>query len=472
MIASLCDSRTCNQSGGGEHIKQDIEDFFLMLPTRADDANRYSEHKVALVTCMGMCNRSPNLLLQSKSSNLVKPGGKLVNDGGLRLGLEEDELDKDNGDEDVDDESGNDDDDDEHSDDDIDNENSDVAEHAASEARSSTSRSKRVIIHEISLEKLAHAIGFENTDLINASQCQMAGKKSVLVNSHNDALQHFVQGLVYCRMQEEELLQRCADDEECERTSDTIESSCRAISVTATDELRSTRHLQASLLFWFATANLEWVRANNTDEHIDVNITSKLSISQRTTLLQYAAHGVWRILKSSIDEEALGVSSIVASSNTVDSPLPSSASSSPIYDFIDELLSCAAGVEMEAASTQLYSCLEKEDDLSQSIDFKNLKREAEGEQDHATLAFPDNPCTTDVKLLVNCIVVLAGVWGILSGQDNVTDIQARCWRYGALIAYKGALAVAAAPAYGKLRIFRAKAKRRIKSAVSDLSQSM
>ena len=59
--------------------------------------------RVSLTTCMGMCNRSPNMILRTRGMDggIVGNGGKLRNDGGLRMVVD----DNSNNDDESDDES-------------------------------------------------------------------------------------------------------------------------------------------------------------------------------------------------------------------------------------------------------------------------------------------------------------------------------------------------------------------------------
>jgi hypothetical protein len=79
LRATLCDSRSCNQTGGGEYLKGDIEDLLQLVSDTG---------KVTLTTCMGLCNNSPNMILESKGNSLQSQQGRLVNDGGFRMQVE------------------------------------------------------------------------------------------------------------------------------------------------------------------------------------------------------------------------------------------------------------------------------------------------------------------------------------------------------------------------------------------------
>lgn len=83
--ASVCDSRSCHQMGGGQHMKADLEDLMGLV------SNTETVGRVQVTTCLGLCNRAPNVLLQSRGDVLLYPlqRQRLVNDGGFRMRVDD-----------------------------------------------------------------------------------------------------------------------------------------------------------------------------------------------------------------------------------------------------------------------------------------------------------------------------------------------------------------------------------------------
>ena len=204
ITASLCDSRSCNHHGGGEHLKSDMEDLLTLLPPPSSDSTRknhpdykhkHSQHKVMLTTCFGLCNHSPNVQLKSSAGppSLTARRVKLVNDGGFRMRS----VDVDNDEED-----------DKDSQQQLQQEASTMStisnrDHASAAAVIEQVTTDTAIISNATISKVAHAIGLLkhnnqshiNHGAVRALECQRQGKKHQQNERYHDALECYLDGL-------------------------------------------------------------------------------------------------------------------------------------------------------------------------------------------------------------------------------------------------------------------------------------
>ena len=180
------------------------------------------------------------------------------------------------------------------------------------------------------------------------------------------------------------------------------------------DVLSPAASLLASLWLCSARSRLQWEsEINETDE-------------RRIKLLRLSAGDALRILSTN------GNAFIIGSNSAIHDM---------IHDVIAELIDCSAGFE-----TRKFTPSE--------IILRNGREETV-------------PLTNDVKILSAFCVILADAWsGLAIARDTAVNNSHTHFSDGALAAYRGALAIASAT---KVRIFRAKERRRIEKAFAALS---
>ena len=368
--ASLCDSRSCNQNGGGEHLIADVEDLLQLLPGRA---------RATLTTCMGLCNVSPNILLQSTGgSALCAQQSRLVNDGGLRMRVE-----------------------------------------PCGEGREEVA-SDRVIINEATVRKVAAAVGFRHPPAIRAVECKSAGNKCVQAGNYKEALQHFI--LAYSLLAEEPI----------------------------GDDPRTAAPLQLSILLCCVKSRLLWADDVDGDE--------------KTQQLRLAA------------EEAFTGLTANAIPGDVAAEVDSTEHTPTVYALIAQLARTIAGGEMPKTAAVGAPCGTPPTALTAIAAASG----GSGEEayNRPTTAAGQPTTGGDQKLLVQLCVALAHAWGGLAaaarnGTDSPIPAGGSCeptaFAEGALLAYTGALAVAAASAPTKgARVFKAQERRRVEKAAAAL----
>lgn len=438
IVASLCDSRTCNQSGGGEHIKTDMEDFLALMPNNHDCTPHY---KVNFTTCLGMCNRSPNLVLKSKSGGLVIPNhnnsnssSKLVNDGGLRMRVEEDS--------DSDDTSST------KSEVAVPTTNANINSSATCTSSSSNnnnnnymhSRQQVLVIHEVSIPKLARAVGMDtlSSNLVRASDCQVRGKRWLLrEKEYEKAWELFEEGRVCCE-EEESIQLRTVEEQEQDPTANHGSMHQQL--------LKSSRQLQASLRCWGSTCRLkQWVNERETG-------TGSLE------LVQSAALGAFRVITMELQYSGYVLATNSSNTTVEEMALDADSIHGLLRHLIHSLVHCTAGketVSMIPHQNFIIKVDERDGIVRYSSDTVN---------DH--LSPPSSTTTVSEKVLLQCMIALADAWSHLANQDNQKN---QVWMEGALMAYRAVLTVTTHTAAANLRLLRAKERRCIQAAISKLS---
>ena len=418
IIASLCDSRTCNQSGGGEHIKPDIEDLLSLHAACTPSSTGKVQHKVDYTTCLGMCNRSPNIVLKSSHSNVFtfrvehkKKKQALINDGGLRMRVD----------------SGS---DDTSSSSDSDETAIEVKESSqtTTNTTSTTRCSSKVILNELTIPKLARVLGGLDTIcplLVAASDCRVRGKQLLRTDTDSDyekAWEYFQEGLNHCQQQQR--------------------------GNTAHDFLQSTRQLQASLYYWSSFGRLQ----QYTSLSKDVEGSTPFGSDRRLfPLLQSAANGVFRVLQLELEDSRYCEGSNNNNNNDREN---NGGLDKVIHDLIYRLVRSDAGTKTES-----FRYCSSSDQVIQSRDCVTT---------NGIIL-----CTTDIKVLVQCMVVLGDAWKNFthhpnSGDANLSMGDQKVWEDGAQMSYQAALKILAMPAAKKLRILRAMERRRIQTALDSL----
>lgn len=336
VTASLCDSRSCNQSGGGEYLKADIEDLFSLVPG--------TKSRVTLRTCFGLCNHSPNLELKTTGGRELRfRQGRLVNDGGFRMRVDDD------------------------------------ADIPGEEDLCSVTDT--AIISNATVEKVAEVIDLKMPHAVRAVQCKVEGNKFMRDGQYSEALQCYARG---------------------------CEEMCSQHETDGDDFLPTAASLWASLWLCCVRSRLLWAP----------EIDGK---AERIQLLQLAAGDAFRIL----------------SANDVGVEVTAESDSDTIHGVMTKLVHCSAGCETLAFSP------------SEIV----LRY---GREKSAPL--------TNVKILSELCVALADAWSGLADSTNNDAVFVN----GALAAYRGAMVIAST---SKVRIFRAKERRRIGKALVALSSS-
>jgi hypothetical protein len=466
IVASLCDSRTCNQSGGGEHIKADIEDFLQLLPVPASaaaSANKqgtHHHHKVNFTTCLGMCNRSPNLVIKSTAGGLVLPnnnGSRLVNDGGLRMRVVEEKEDEQDDDDDNDNASN-----DGHPTKNANINSSAIVTTTPSSTNTKSRQQQVMVINDVSIPKLARAVGFDkmSPNLVRASDCQVQGKKWLLrEKKYVKAWECFYNGRLCCEQEEQKLLKQL-NEQQHEDTSD-MDTTC-----TSQQLLRSSRQLQASLLYWSATCRLQQWEHQRVDNNGATHNNAKAE--EPWHLLQSAAAGASRVLTLELQHSGYN-----QEQSNGDTEIEKEGIHDAVHRLIRSLVHCGAGSNTLAMPVYRQFCRSPEKDIANVND--STQHNTQKWIEESTLRTdPSQPCTIiTLKVLIQSIIVVADAWSNLAshetGNQTTPMNYSGGWKDGALIAYQGVLAVAALPAATKLRLFRVKERRRIQTAMSNLS---
>lgn len=325
-------------------MKSDIEDLLSLISG--------AHSRVTLTTCFGLCNHSPNMKLKSTGGRSLRSHrGKLVNDGGFRMRI--DDTKDDNG---------------------------------LEEEDETRSASDTATISNVTIEKVAEVTDLKMPHAVRAIQCKTEGNKCLLDGRYEDALE------CYSRGREEMCRQHETENDG--------------------DDLSPAASLLASLWLSSARSRLQWEsKINETDARIE--------------LLRLSAGDALRILSTNSKAFIVGSNSDIHDM---------------IHDVIGKLIHCSAGFE-----TRKFSPCE--------IVLRDGSEEPV-------------PITNDVKVLSAFCVVLADAWSGLAITRNTAVNSHTHFSDGALAAYRGALAIASAT---KIRIFRAKERRRIVKALSALS---
>jgi hypothetical protein len=162
--------------GGGEHLKADMEDLLQLVPGGG---------RVMLTTCYGLCNHSPNMKLKSSRGGTTlmqaRGRGRLRNDGGLRMRVDDD----------------------------------DAHENEVEEASDNM-----VTISDITIPKVARAVGLKRPHAIRAIESKSVGNKFLRDGRYKDALHQFTLGRYFVSSQEEE-----RDDIDWRRSMTTLQAS-------------------------------------------------------------------------------------------------------------------------------------------------------------------------------------------------------------------------------------------------------
>ena len=434
IVATLCDSRTCHQTGGGENIAQDIEDFLqLVVMAKTQPGNggtRVDSVKVSLATCMGMCNRAPNMVLKGPMGS--KKGGRLRNDGGLRMMV---------GDADSDDDDTNDD------------EQTVSPTRGTAPASRSNARNNSTI-HEATIPKLARTIGFDHTHLVHACHSQRQGRRCLVAGQYREALRSFGVGVWWCQREE-------AVAEQGGRL--------RSIHPTATSQL------QASLCLLCAKSRVQLAR----DAAAGLGATN-VPGNEHTKMLELAALQAFRVLDGSCgggspDDSRLGIDAVV---NGVVAEVMNCAAGKTLHSHLH------LGLDEDAAALEAGLGADKNtnDDGIDVVGTMNSNVTGGNNNRTSRVAISAmHPRTTDTKVLVQCCIVLADAWAEIATAISPCKIDdgaiatcvegetnRGCHVEGARIIYSGILAVAGAPSHKRLRLLPAKERRRVEKVLAGL----
>eukprot|EP00566_Odontella_aurita_P010019 CAMPEP_0113563556 /NCGR_PEP_ID=MMETSP0015_2-20120614/21134_1 /TAXON_ID=2838 /ORGANISM="Odontella" /LENGTH=434 /DNA_ID=CAMNT_0000465549 /DNA_START=49 /DNA_END=1350 /DNA_ORIENTATION=- /assembly_acc=CAM_ASM_000160 len=430
ITASPCDSRSCNQTGGGEYLKSDIEDLISLLPppsasASSDDAvvgrgrqsqrgarkkrpaksHQHKQHRVVLTTCFGLCNHSPNIQLKSSGGppSLRARRGKLVNDGGLRQRMDTTDATTDD----------------------------DVATDTA-------------MISNATISKVALAIGlckYYDTDAastaVRALECQSQGNKCQRNKRFEDALECYLEG------RQELLLLLQLNDEVDDEAIDGGRNNELKLQSVAINKLYSKMILScARMRIQWAT---ELMTMNDTNDGRDGD--EKKEEASPKMMLELAAGDAICVLLKSLKEEEAGKEDGGATDHV----------QRRVQRIITEIVHCST------AGLQTYQFLSNDEGCAAVRGSSSN----DGEQEISSLAVPS--LSRDIAIIVQFCVVLADTW---KGQaaiarrrcdDNYVtndgnDSSAHAFTNRALVAYKGALDIVLS---SEGRVLRMKERRRI-----------
>lgn len=420
ITASLCDSRSCNQTGGGEHLKSDIEDLLSLLPPppatdlgdKLEEGRRHRHHRTTLTTCFGLCNHSPNLKLKLKrvagSSSSSRPlslrrrRGKLVNDGGLRMRIQSD---------------------------------SDKGTIKTDDFIAEVEVTDTVTVSNATISKVAWTIGLDGRSFaVRAVECKSQGDKFLRENRYDDALKCYIEGRAL-------LVEIIRQDGRDESDDDN-------------DDLRRRHYLFSSVNKLLLKLVLSCVK---TRVQWAAKSSEKLGDGKKKAdmLLRLAAGDAFRVLVKSLNK----------TDNEIDDTTMNSSydgrNDDAVRSIIAKVVHCSAGLQ-----TQTFISID--DGIS--------------EEDRCFV--PSLYCD-DVPLAIQFCSMLADAWrGLLVAKNrdhgHEEDLHANIiidydkddgttFVDGSLIAYRGALSLAASPSVSKVRVLRAKERRRIERAIAAIS---
>jgi hypothetical protein len=439
--------------GGGEHLKPAIEDLLQFLPDGGGSGG--GGGKVTLITCLGLCNRAPNMVLKSRCS--ADYTQQLANNG----------L---------------------------------VVNASIMETRDERSREKplrSVTLSEITIYKLARSLGFKTEHHIRAIACKHAGIACLERGQYEDALQHFATGL------SASAAPRDADKDGC---------------------YQAEVQLQVSLHLCCAKARVQWATE-----------VTELSKEVRREVLQQAATGAFKLLSASASSTGTSTSTTStststststakcagdnsSSSTTTTSTSSTSSSTSTTVVAVEESINVDS-IQLEltklgaepigrvvdihvlvaqlvcsgaGAETQKMQGSDGGRELAQE-EGAGAQEEGAGAQEQGNGKAVSPPqsivagrLAADAKTLAQCCVVLADAWnGLASGGGSSdsesygstagvnTDEQRKLLTDGALLVYRGVITAAAAyKTTCKVRLLRAKERRRLEKAVAALESAL
>ena len=506
ITASLCDSRSCNQTGGGEHLKSDIEDLLTLLPpppSAYDDvgydnndrgrqrqrvsgaggprrkhhpnARHRHRHRVVLTTCFGLCNHSPNIQLKSSGGppSLRARRGKLVNDGGfrmrLRLRLEEGDDDKDS-----------------------------QSQQQHQQQADDMEATDTAMISNATISKVARAIGLLKHDNANSAsasaavralECQSQGNKFQRNGNGNgngngrydDALDCYLEGRRQALLSLRTLtLTLCSnnndDDEDEDGGNHELKLQLQSQSL-AINKLLSKMILSCSKTrIQWATELMVMVMDDDNDDR-DGDAKKEEASSK---MLQLAAGDAFCVLLKSLKEEKEKEDGGDANKNgtttttTTATRRRSSFSGDETNGTVDVQSIIFEMVHSSTAGLQTQKFISNyEDCVVRGASSSRNTHHSRGEEDERSFAVPS--LFGDNAIMVQFCVVLADAWKGLAATRRTSDNNdgtddgndaAHAFTNGALVAYKGALDIASSASKG--RILRAKERRRIEKAMAAL----
>eukprot|EP00545_Synedropsis_sp_CCMP1620_P005000 CAMPEP_0119007258 /NCGR_PEP_ID=MMETSP1176-20130426/2892_1 /TAXON_ID=265551 /ORGANISM="Synedropsis recta cf, Strain CCMP1620" /LENGTH=468 /DNA_ID=CAMNT_0006959373 /DNA_START=160 /DNA_END=1566 /DNA_ORIENTATION=- len=438
ISAYLCDSRSCNQMGGGEHFKADMEDLLQLAPPHGNSNN----NKVTLTTCYGLCNRSPNMKLKSRGGNHLRQqkargsGRRLRNDGGLRMRVDDDDGDDTNI-----------------------NGRRLLNNETNDEQQQHVEHVDRMIISEITIAKVACAIGVTNPFAVHAMECKSYGNKCFRDGHYKDALQHYMQGRRQRHRRADNAL--LVGNKQQQQQQDNADADLSSSSMS---------NLQASLWLCCAKTRVQWalsaLLAADGNDNDEATNNERIQVAARD-LLQEAAVDAFQVLKAAVTSTTADSSSArhdheidaAESSRTVDDI-------DTIYTVTEKLVhNCAAGLETQALILEAATARKQPDD------------------DDAIISVSVVPVTNDLSLLTQLCITLADAWNGLAtinttvsstSATNKQGTTAVLFADGARVAYTSVLRVVAASdepssSAKTRRLLRAKERRRIVKAIEALS---
>jgi hypothetical protein len=502
ITAYLCDSRSCNQMGGGEHLKADIEDLLqLKLAAESVSVSEVQQHhqhqqheheqqqqhersdgddndngivgpkvRVTLTTCYGLCNRSPNMKLKStvgsstvgnnRGGLLQAPRGRgrrerLRNDGGLRMRVE------------VVDNSGSDSDD---------HDEMNAGDDPAA-AASTTTTTDVVTISDITIQKVARALGLllsqshsqnnspheHDRDRVHvhagvrAIECKSAGNKCLTAGRYKEALHHYTRGRRCLSLSSYTNRTTTTDNSTSNASTGTSEEEgddnddnggTASITMPLVHQSQPYQSLQASLWLCCAKTRVQWAavslehEADDDDEqHEHENDTNNIK-----HLLQIAAADTCQVLR------AYYLTRIgIGNDDDADADHVETEGTETVTTIMDAVIAtlvhrCDAGLETLGMRTAAAAAETEYDNDANGKEERN-KIPVDGQ--HEAEANEAVPLTNDVQILVQHCITLADAWRGLASQGIYTPAlapaRAVTFQEGALMAYKGVLRIAAAP---------------------------